>query len=168
MIGRNANKHRPRRIVLLSSAAGLALALLIAGPGGYLPHTMPAWSFAAQAAEATPQPVTGFADLVAKVKPAVISVRVRLDEPQSAFENEEDQESDKGNIPTVPGSPMERFFQQFGFDQQRGFHRHQQITGEGSGFFISADGYAVTNYHVVDHAKSVQVTRMTAPSTRPR
>ena len=46
MIGRNANdKHRPRRIVLLSSAAGLALALLIAGPGGYLP----AWSFAAQA-----------------------------------------------------------------------------------------------------------------------
>ena len=39
MIDRNANdKHRPRRIVLLSSAAGLALALLIAGPGGYLPH----------------------------------------------------------------------------------------------------------------------------------
>jgi serine protease Do len=35
---------------------------------------------------------------------------------------------------------------------------HQVITGEGSGFFISPDGYAVTNYHVVDHAKSVQVT----------
>jgi serine protease Do len=34
----------------------------------------------------------------------------------------------------------------------------QIITGEGSGFFISADGYAVTNNHVVDHAKSVQVT----------
>ena len=32
------------------------------------------------------------------------------------------------------------------------------VTGEGSGFFITADGYAVTNYHVVDHAKSVQVT----------
>jgi serine protease Do len=31
------------------------------------------------------------------------------------------------------------------------------ITGEGSGFFISPDGYAVTNYHVVDHAKSVEV-----------
>src|SRR4029079_18387036 len=36
--------------------------------------------------------------------------------------------------------------------------RHQVITGEGSGFFISPDGYAVTNNHVVDHAKSVQVT----------
>jgi S1-C subfamily serine protease len=32
------------------------------------------------------------------------------------------------------------------------------VIGEGSGFFISADGYAVTNYHVVDHAKSVHVT----------
>ena len=31
--------------------------------------------------------------------------------------------------------------------------RHQMITGEGSGFFISADGYAVTNNHVVDHAE---------------
>jgi serine protease Do len=36
--------------------------------------------------------------------------------------------------------------------------RPEMITGEGSGFFITADGYAVTNYHVVDHAKSVQVT----------
>ena len=52
---------------------------------------------------------------------AVISVRVRLNEPQSAFENEEDQESDNGNIPTVPGSPMERFFQQFGFDHSAAF-----------------------------------------------
>jgi serine protease Do len=32
------------------------------------------------------------------------------------------------------------------------------ITGQGSGFFISADGYAVTNNHVVDKAENVQVT----------
>ena len=32
------------------------------------------------------------------------------------------------------------------------------ITGQGSGFFISADGYAVTNNHVVEKAESVQVT----------
>ena len=37
-------------------------------------------------------------------------------------------------------------------------HPHQMITGVGSGFFISADGYAVTNNHVVDHASSVEVT----------
>jgi serine protease Do len=32
------------------------------------------------------------------------------------------------------------------------------ITGQGSGFFISADGYAVTNNHVVEKAESVQIT----------
>ena len=35
---------------------------------------------------------------------------------------------------------------------------HETIVGEGSGFFISPDGYAVTNNHVVNHARSVQVT----------
>ena len=35
---------------------------------------------------------------------------------------------------------------------------HEMVTGVGSGFFISADGYAVTNNHVVDHAKSVDIT----------
>ena len=118
---------------------------------------MPAWRLAAQAADATSQPVAGFADLVAKVKPAVIAVRVKLDEPQSAVEDEEDQ-GDSGNGNIEPGPPMERFFRQYGFGQQHNFRHHHQIAGEGSGFFISADGYAVTNYHVVDHAKSVQVT----------
>jgi S1-C subfamily serine protease len=41
---------------------------------------------------------------------------------------------------------------------QRGMQQMpRNMAGEGSGFFISADGYAVTNNHVVDHAKTVQV-----------
>src|SRR2546430_5638202 len=35
--------------------------------------------------------------------------------------------------------------------------RHR-VTGQGSGFFISADGYAVTNNHVVDKAATVEIT----------
>ena len=36
-------------------------------------------------------------------------------------------------------------------------HGHNIITGQGSGFFISPDGYAVTNNHVVEKAESVEV-----------
>jgi serine protease Do len=60
---------------------------------------------------------------------------------------------------------MERFFKRFGMpdDQdggprQRGPRGRNYSMGQGSGFFISADGFAVTNNHVVDHAESVEVT----------
>src|SRR5262249_25420366 len=51
-----------------------------------------------------------------------------------------------------------KFFRQFGNAPNGAQPRHYAVTGEGSGFFISRDGYAVTNYHVVDHAKTVEVT----------
>src|SRR5258707_11328950 len=61
------------------------------------------------------------------------------------------------------GSPMERFFRQFGGpdgtprNPGRG-ERHGEMMGQGSGFFISSDGYAVTNNHVVEGADKVEVT----------
>ena len=36
--------------------------------------------------------------------------------------------------------------------------KRKVVTGQGSGFFISADGYAVTNNHVVQNAETVTVT----------
>jgi serine protease Do len=60
------------------------------------------------------------------------------------------------DLPFPPGSPFERFFKRFGMPN--GGHEHEVITGQGSGFFISADGYAVTNNHVVQTAEKVQVT----------
>src|SRR5579872_7365812 len=69
-----------RRLTLLGSVAVLGAALVVGGPLGYS-------RLADQAFAATPAPVTsnapgqtGFADLVTKVKPAVISVRVRVDQ----------------------------------------------------------------------------------------
>ncbi len=148
---------RPRRLALLASVAGLGMAVLAAGP---VANYLPAWTASAHAAEATAQAPAGFADLVGKVKPAVISVRVKIDEDggnAAVTQRDSDENSDQS------GSPEQFFFRQFGFRGPDGFrngmpHQHQVITGEGSGFFISPDGYAVTNNHVVDHAKSVQVT----------
>jgi serine protease Do len=150
-----------RRLVLMASVAGLGAAVLLAGPGGY---RLPDWSSSASAADSTMQHPAGFADLVAKVKPAVISVRVKIPASEQSSLLQQDRNDDQDAIPAVPGSPLDKFFQQFGqqfgrqFGQNGGSQRHETIVGEGSGFFISPDGYAVTNNHVVDHAKSVQVT----------
>jgi serine protease Do len=148
---------RPRRLALLASVAGLSMAVLVVGPGGYRPLNLPAWTASAQAAE-TAQAPAGFGDLVAKVKPAVISVRVKIDDDggNTAVSQRDSDRTD----PDQSGSPFGQFFwRQFGFGSPNTVpHRHQVITGEGSGFFISPDGYAVTNNHVVDHANSVQVT----------
>jgi serine protease Do len=137
----------PRRIVLMGSVAGVALAVLLGGPSGFRQVTLPTWSNQVQAAETLPHPAD-FADLIAKVKPAVVSVRVKMDQ------SVQNSSADENATPGQPGSPMEKFFRQFGNDQPQ----HRAVTGEGSGFFISADGYAVTNNHVVDHAKTVTVT----------
>ena len=157
-----------RRATLLASVACIGIAMLVAGPEGSRPLNLPdftssaqaaaVWVPSAQAADTTIQNPIGFADLVAKVKPAVISVRVKFDE--SAKTTSMSQNDDENVIPFEPGSPMEKFFKQFGFQNMPNGtqRRHEVITGEGSGFFISPDGYAVTNNHVVDHTKSVQVT----------
>ena len=140
-------RHALRRGVILSSVAGLAIAAVVAAP--LAPKTgIPTLVSKAVAAETTHTP-DSFADLVARVKPAVISVRVKMANDGSRGLGQGDQFAFPG------GTPFDRFFRQFDFPEMpRG---PQAITGEGSGFFISADGYAVTNYHVVDHAKSVEV-----------
>ena len=141
----------PRRLVLLGSVAALGLAVVAAGPGHYSAVNL--WTRPAQAAEATQpaQAPAGFADLVAKVKPAVISVRVRIEKSTNGSDTSD-------TMPFPQGSPMQKFFRQFGMPNMPNMpHGHEVITGLGSGFFISPDGYAVTNNHVVDHAKTVQV-----------
>jgi hypothetical protein len=68
---------KPRRAALLASAAGIGFAALVSGTSFYQPVPFMGISPAA-AAETMVQP-SGFADLVARVKPAVISVQVRGD-----------------------------------------------------------------------------------------
>ena len=149
----------PRRLTLLGSVAVLGLAMVAAGPGHDfnpldLMGSQPAQADAAPApvnAKAVHAPVS-FADLVAKVKPAVISVRVKIEQTNGSGLSEQN------NLPQNMPPGMRKFFQQFGMPNTPNVpHGKEVITGEGSGFFISPDGYAVTNNHVVDHAKTVQI-----------
>ena len=101
-------------------------------------------------AQTAPGPV-GFADIVDKVKPAVISVRVRLDSSPQVTDDERSSSARE--------APMDRFLRRFFPDHANPNKAPpgDEVTGLASGFFITADGYAVTNNHVVQNAETVQV-----------
>jgi serine protease Do len=157
-----------RRLALLATAiAGIGTTAVFFAPDVSVRSGFPtaqAQNLSQQAQTQTAQRPVGFADIVERVKPAVISVRVRVDGPRLSMSS-----------PFQQGSPMDRFFRRWGVPEdefgqnsqrnqpeqrgQRAIPRPpgRNVTGQGSGFFISADGYAVTNNHVVDRANSVQV-----------
>ena len=142
-----------RRLALMASVGlGVAVYGFSPAPGAFDVFGAAAHAQVNQAVSNVAQP-TGFADMVERVKPSVISVKVTM-KATEASENRDDEGS---------GSPMERFFRRFGGPDglpERPGHdgRHPGMMGQGSGFFISADGYAVTNNHVVEGADKIEVT----------
>ncbi len=138
-----------RGALLATTIAGIGAAALVLAPNAASPFATAQAQNLSEKVQQLPQKPVGFADIVEKVKPAVISVRVKIDQPASSNDADD-------ALPFPPGSPFEKFFRQFGTPNMP--NGHEIITGQGSGFFISSDGYAVTNNHVVQNAENVQVT----------
>src|SRR5438270_10889058 len=86
----------------------------------------------------------GFEDLVERVKPSVVGVRAKVtqdaDEPERPLGG--GPSANPSDLPSGnPGTPQ----------------RHG-TTNQGSGFFISSDGYAMTANHLIEHSEKIEVT----------
>jgi serine protease Do len=159
MLDKVSTPVRKRTAKWLGAAA---VAALIAG--GAVESGLVAPNAAHAELRSMAQPVQGapsFADVIERVKPAVVAVKVKV---QNVADRNNDDDGQQFSMPDLPpGHPMERFFRQFR-DGERGDRGPRQERPRrfgqslGSGFFISADGYVVTNNHVIDKASEVEIT----------
>ncbi|MFT5447168.1 MAG: serine protease Do [Gammaproteobacteria bacterium] len=136
----------PVRATVAALSLGLALFLptLFAGP-------------TSAASAATEPPVVtvkrqGFADLVERVQPAVVNVATRTRVARTA--------TMEMPLQFPEGSPFaERFREFFERNQQQTPNSDQpQASGVGSGFIVDANGFVVTNHHVIKGADEIILT----------
>ena len=132
-----------RRLLTSGSMASLVGGWLMAG---YLLSGSQAAAAEVDAIGA-PAPL-GFADIVERVKPTVVGIRVKIEGVVLAGE-------DQQQSPLPPGSSFDRSLRQFGVP--RPDSSVSKGMAMGSGFFISSDGYVVTNNHVLANGTNPEV-----------
>ena len=110
---------------------GLALVLLV---------LLPALAHARSAPES-------FADQAERLLPSVVNISTTQTVSAPA--------ADMPQFP--PGSPFEEFFEQYRGQDGEGQGAPQRATALGSGFIVDAEGYVVTNNHVIEGAEEIEV-----------
>src|SRR5271165_44041 len=155
----HATLRRPGKLRKTALAVALLAGTTLGGfTAGHLAFAanddQPATPPVNQGAAATPHEIPDFADLVAKVKPAVVSITTKLEVHQTAAAGPQmgPQMGPQGGMP---------FPFPFGNMMPGGGGMQEQllaVEARGSGFIINANGTIVTNNHVVKEARSVSVT----------
>ncbi len=141
---------RPRR------RAGLTLALSSAAAIGLLVgvNAVPT-SHAETATPLAAAPWEGYADLIERIMPSVVTVTTKTNADADPVADR-----DFGGMDEDMQRFMERFFGDRGMPGPRGPapHGHGPMSGAGSGFIIDQNGVIVTNNHVIRNADEVTVT----------